>query len=316
METGRNNENNGTYKIKEKIMKRTGFIAIVGRPNVGKSTLLNAMLGEKIAITSKKPQTTRTRITGILTRGDNQFVFIDTPGMHRSATKLGDYMNRQISSAIADVDAAILVADTDYMPGDIEKRLINRFVRDEMPIILVLNKTDVSNPERIGRVIAAYAELCDFASVIPISAIKEDGVSIVLDEVAKLLHEGEWIFDEDELTDQPERTIASEMIREKLLRLLDNEIPHGTAVTIEEFKDDGRILRIRAEIYCERESHKRIIIGKGGEMLKKISTYAREDMEKFFGTKVFLDVWVKVKENWRESDYLINDFGFKKSDDT
>lgn len=296
-------------------MKKTGFIAIVGRPNVGKSTLLNAMLGEKIAITSRKPQTTRTRITGILTKGENQFVFIDTPGMHKSMTKLGDYMNRQIGSALADVDAAILVADTDYLPGDVEKKLIQRFTKDSLPIILVLNKTDLSKPERIGQVIAAYASLADFASVIPISAIKEDGVSIVLDEAEKLLHEGEWIFDEDELTDQPERVIASEMIREKILRLLDNEIPHGTAVSIEEFKEEGNLLRIRAEIYCERESHKRIIIGKNGEMLKKISSYAREDMEKFFGTKVFLDVWVKVKENWRESDFLINDLGFKKKDD-
>lgn len=296
-------------------MKKTGFIAIVGRPNVGKSTLLNAIVGVKIAITSKKPQTTRTRITGILTEGENQFVFVDTPGMHHSMTKLGDYMNREISSALADVDAVLLVADAGYMPGEIEKKLIRRFVKDELPMILVLNKTDLTNPERIGQVILAYSELADYASVIPISAQKEDGIRIVLDEAAKLLHESDWIFDEDALTDQPERILAAEMIREKLLRLLDNEIPHGTAVVIEAFEEHPDLIKIRAEIYCEREAHKQIIIGKGGEMLKKIGSYAREDMEKFFGIKVFLDLWVKVKENWRESDFRIRDFGFKKDDD-
>jgi GTP-binding protein Era len=295
-------------------MKKTGFIAIVGRPNVGKSTLLNAILGEKIAITSSKPQTTRTRITGILTEGENQFVLIDTPGMHKSVSKLGNYMNKQISSTLGDVDAAILVADASYMPGDIEKKLIRRLSGDELPILLVLNKTDTTNPERIGQVITAYAELCDFASVIPISAIRKDGVSIVLEEAAKLLHEGDWIFEEDALTDQPERQIVSEMIREKILRLLDNEIPHGIAVVIEEFQESDQLLRIRADIYCEREAHKKILIGHNGEMLKKIGSYAREDMEKFFQTKVFLDLWVKVKENWRENDFLIHDFGFKNKE--
>lgn len=295
-------------------MKKTGFIAIVGRPNAGKSTLLNAMLGEKIAITSKKPQTTRTRITGILTRGEDQFVFIDTPGMHRSTSKLGGYMNRQINSALADVDAVILVADAGYLPGEIEQKLIRRFQKDELPMLLVLNKTDLTSLERIGQVITAYAQLADYASVIPISAIKGGGVSTVLDEAAKLLHEGEWIFDEDALTDQPERTIAAEMIREKILRLTEKEIPHGTAVVIEEFTETGGRIRIRAEIYCERESHKRILIGKNGEMLKKIGSYAREDMEKFFGSPVYLDLWVKVKENWRENDFLLGDFGYKKED--
>ncbi len=293
-------------------MKKTGFIAIVGRPNAGKSTLLNAMLGEKIAITSKTPQTTRTRITGILTQGENQFVFIDTPGMHRSMSKLGSYMNRQISSALADVDAVILVADAGYMPGDIEQKLIRRFQKDGLPMLLALNKTDLTNLERLGQVITAYAQLADFASVIPVSALKENGVSVVLDEAEKLLHEGEWIFDEDALTDQPERVIAAEMIREKILRLTENEIPHGTAVVIEEFTEGGGKIRIRAEIYCDRESHKRILIGKGGEMLKKIGSYAREDMERFFDSPVYLDLWVKVKENWRESDFLLDNFGFKK----
>ncbi len=296
------------------ITYRTGFIAIVGRPNVGKSTLLNAILGEKVAIVSKKPQTTRTRITGILTRGGDQFVFLDTPGMHKPKTKLGQHMVRSINSAIGDVDAAILVADASYAPGDIETSLINRLNKEELPIILVLNKTDTCSHEQIGQTIRAYAELCDYASVIPISAIKNDGVEIVTDEASKLLSEGEWFFDSDDLTDQPEKQIAAEIIREKLLRLLDNEIPHGTAVIIEDFKEEKHIINIRAEIFCERENHKGIIIGKKGETLKKIASYAREDMEKFFGTKIFLDIWVKVKENWRDSDIIINNFGFKNED--
>lgn len=292
-------------------MQKTGFIAIVGRPNVGKSTLLNALLGEKIAIVSKKPQTTRTRITGVLTKGESQFVFLDTPGMHHPKTKLGSYMVKQVRSAIADVDAAILVADVSYEPGEIEVGLLKKLHDGGMPTILVLNKTDLSTPEQVGATIQKYAELCEFASVVPISAMKNDGVDIVLYEAEKLLSEGEWIFEEDDITDQPEKQIAAETVREKLLRLIDNEIPHGCAVVIEEFTEQRGVLRIRAEIFCERESHKRIIIGKKGEMLKKIGSYAREDLEKFFGVQVFLDLWVKVKENWRESEINIANFGFK-----
>ena len=292
-------------------MQKTGFIAIVGRPNVGKSTLLNALLGEKIAIVSKKPQTTRTRITGVLTRGESQFVFLDTPGMHHPKTKLGSYMVKQVRSAIADVDAAILVADVSYEPGDIEIGLLKKLHDGGMPTILVLNKTDLSTPEQVGATIQKYAELCEFASVVPVCAMKNDGVDIVLDEAEKLLSEGEWIFEEDDITDQPEKQIAAETVREKLLRLIDNEIPHGCAVVVEEFTEQRGVLRIRAEIFCERESHKRIIIGKKGEMLKKIGSYAREDLEKFFGVQVFLDLWVKVKENWRESEINIANFGFK-----
>ena len=291
-------------------MQKTGFIAIVGRPNVGKSTLLNALLGEKIAIVSKKPQTTRTRITGVLTRGESQFVFLDTPGMHHPKTKLGSYMVKQVRSAIADVDAAILVADVSYEPGDIEIGLLKKLHDGGMPTILVLNKTDLSTPEQVGATIQKYAELCEFASVVPVCAMKNDGVDIVLDEAEKLLSEGEWIFEEDDITDQPEKQIAAETVREKLLRLIDNEIPHGCAVVVEEFTEQRGVLRIRAEIFCERESHKRIIIGKKGEMLKKIGSYAREDLEKFFGVQVFLDLWVKVKENWRESEINIANFGF------
>ncbi len=292
-------------------MQKTGFIAIVGRPNVGKSTLLNAMLGEKIAIVSKKPQTTRTKITGVLTKGESQFVFLDTPGMHHPKTKLGSYMVKQVRSAIADVDAAILVADASRDPGDIETGLLTKLRESGLPTLLVLNKTDLCTPERVGQTIRAYAELCDFASVIPVSAMKNDGVDIVLDEAEKLLVEGEWIFAEDDITDQPERQIAAETIREKILRLIDNEIPHGCAVIIEDFSEVKGILRIRADIFCEREAHKRILIGKGGEMLKKIGSYAREDLETFFGVKVYLELWVKVKENWRESEINIANFGFK-----
>ncbi|MBQ2686411.1 MAG: GTPase Era [Clostridia bacterium] len=293
---------------------KTGFIAIVGRPNVGKSTLLNAMLGEKVSIVSKKPQTTRNRITGILTKGDSQFVFLDTPGMHKPRTRLGNYMVKAVRSTIADVDAAILVADAGYLPGDTEKGLIETLSKSSLPIILVLNKTDLTDGKQIGDTILAYSALADFASVIPISAMKEKGVNIVIDECEKLLCDGEFIFDEDELTDQPERQIAAEIIREKILRLCDDEIPHGCAVVIEEFAEGRDLVKIRAEIFCERASHKGIIIGKNGETLKKIGTYAREDLEAFLGVKVYINLWVKVKENWRDTPGLINEFGYKNED--
>lgn len=295
-------------------MKRTGFIAIVGRPNVGKSTILNAMMGEKISIVSKKPQTTRNRITGILTRGDDQFVFLDTPGMHKPKTKLGSYMVKAINGAVSDVDAAILVADASRTPGDIETALIQRLDNAGLPVILVLNKTDLSDARTIGRVIEEYSALCDFAAVVPMCAMKNDGVDILLDEAGKLLLEGDWVFSPDSLTDQPERQIASEIVREKILRLCDDEIPHGCAVVIEEFSESRDMLRIRADIYCEREAHKRILIGKNGEMLKTIGTYAREDMEKFFGVKVYLSLWVKVKENWRDRLSLVSNFGYRDDD--
>jgi len=293
-------------------MKRTGFIAIVGRPNVGKSTLLNALLGEKIAIVSKKPQTTRNRITGILTRGEDQFVFLDTPGMHKPKTKLGNYMVNSIVGAISDVDAAILVVEAGSKPTQVEEGIIARLTRDEIPALLCINKTDISGAEAVGQTIERYAPLYDFKSVIPMSAMKNDGVDIVLDEAADFLFESDWFFDEDDITDQPERQIAAEIIREKLLRVLDDEIPHGTAVVIEAFEESKSLLKIRAEIFCERESHKRIIIGKQGACLKTIGSYAREDMEKFFGMKVFLDLWVKVKENWRDNDYLLSNFGYSE----
>ncbi|MDD6265908.1 MAG: GTPase Era [Clostridia bacterium] len=296
-------------------MKKTGFIAIVGRPNVGKSTLLNALLGEKIAIISKKPQTTRNRITGILTEGENQFVFLDTPGMHRPRTKLGDYMVKAITGTIGDVDAAILVCEAGSKPGEIEKSLINRFEVLGLDALLVINKTDRSNPHLIAETISSFSELYDFKSVIPISALKCDGCDIVLKEAEDFLYESEWFFPANALTDQPERQIAAEIIREKLLRTLDDEIPHGTAVVIEEFKDEKTLLSVRAEIFCEKQSHKGIIIGKRGETLKKIGSYAREDLEAFFGIKVYRALWVKVKENWRDSLFNLANFGYNEKDD-
>lgn len=292
-------------------MKKTAFIAIIGRPNVGKSTLLNAILGEKVAIVSKKPQTTRNRITGIHTVGENQFVFLDTPGIHKPRTKLGDYMVKQTSNTVAGVDTAILVVEARESVGDIEAKMIQRFKSEGMRAILVINKIDTVRPENIAKTIAAYAEAFDFEAVIPMVAKNGKGVDILISECEKFLRESEWFFPDDIVTDQPERQICAEIIREKLLRMLDEEIPHGTAVTIEEWREEGNLISIRAEIYCEKASHKGIIIGKGGSLIKKIGSYARQDIEKMLGTRVFLDLYVRVKENWRDSGFNISDFGFK-----
>ena len=290
---------------------RTAFIAIVGRPNVGKSTLMNHLLGEKVAIVSPKPQTTRNRIAGILTKGEDQYVFLDTPGVHHAKNKLGEFMMKTVRSSVGSADAVILIAEAGNPAGEIEKNLINQIKKSELPSILVLNKIDLVNREKLAKTIANYAALHDFDAVVPTCAETGKNVSDVLDEAEKFLYEGEWMFDEDSLTDQPERQIAAEIIREKLLRTLSDEIPHGTAVVIEQFDEDDKMIRIRAEIYCEKQSHKGIIVGKNGETLKKIGTYAREDMEAFFGTKVYLNLWVKVKEKWRDDQLSLNSFGFK-----
>ena len=291
-------------------MTKTAYVAIVGRPNVGKSTLLNSILGEKVAIVSKKPQTTRNRITGIYTEGDVQIVFLDTPGIHKPRTKLGDFMVKTTSETLGGVDGVILVVEAREEVGDIEKQVITRLKQDKLPAILVINKIDAVTPANIAKTISAYASAYDFSAVIPISAKNGKGVEIVIKECEPFLYESEWTFPEDMITDQPERLIASEIIREKLLRTLDEEIPHGTAVSIEEWREKGDLVSIRAEIYCEKASHKGIIIGKGGSLIKKIGTYAREDIEKMLDTRVFLDLYVRVKENWRDSDYNINDFGY------
>ena len=295
-------------------MKKTAFIAIVGRPNVGKSTLLNAILGEKVAIVSKKPQTTRNRITGIHTTGENQFVFLDTPGMHNPRTKLGDYMVKTTSQTIAGVDSAILVVEAREAVGDIEAKMIQRFKSEGIKAILVINKIDTVRPENIAKTIAAYAEAFDFDAVIPIAAKSGKGVETVLSECEKFLDEGEWFFPDDIVTDQPERQVAAEIIREKLLRMLEEEIPHGTAVTIEEWKEEGNLVSIRAEIYCEKASHKGIIIGKQGSMLKKIGTNARYENEQLLEARANLKLWVKVKKDWRDSDFLMKNFGYDKKD--
>ena len=293
---------------------RTAFIAIVGRPNVGKSTLMNHLLGEKIAIVSPKPQTTRSRIAGILTKGEDQYVFLDTPGVHRAKNKLGEYMMKSVRSSVGAADAVILIAEAGYPAGEVEKNLIGQIEKAGLPAILVLNKIDLINREKLAETIAGYAALHDFDAVVPTAAVNGKNVDEVLDECAQFLYEGDWMFDGDSLTDQPERQIAAEIIREKTLRLLSDEVPHGTAVVIEEFKDEEDILRIRAEIYCEKQSHKGIIVGKNGETLKRIGTYAREDMEEFFGTKVYLNLWVKVKEKWRDSQASLYNLGFRPED--
>lgn len=295
-------------------MTKTAFIAIVGRPNVGKSTLMNALLGEKIAIVSSKPQTTRNRIMGILTEGENQFVFLDTPGIHKAKTKLGNYMMKSVRSSLGTADAVILIADAGRAPGEIERNICEKVKQDGTPAMLVLNKIDLYDRAQVAETIAQYAALYDFDSFVPVSALKEKNLKDVMQEAEKFLYEGEWFFEEDMITDQPEKQIAAEIIREKMLRTLNKEIPHGSAVVIEEFKEEADLLSIRAEIYCEKESHKGIIVGKGGEMLKRIGSYAREDLEDFFGMKVYLNLWVKVKENWRDSDFNLNHFGFNAKD--
>ncbi len=292
-------------------MRKTAFIAIVGRPNVGKSTLLNAILGEKVAIVSKKPQTTRNRITGIYTVDDNQFVFLDTPGIHKPRTKLGDFMIKTTSSTLAGVSSAILVVEARESVGDIEAQVLSKFKSEKIHAVLAINKTDAVRAENIAKTIKAYSEAFDFDAVVPISAKSGKGVDIVVDECNRYLQEGEWFFPDDIVTDQPERQIASEIIREKLLRLLDEEIPHGIAVTIEEWREKKDVVSIRAEIYCEKASHKGIIIGKHAATIKEIGSKARADIEKMLDTKVFLDLYVRVKENWRENEFNISNFGYK-----
>ena len=289
------------------------MITIAGRPNVGKSTLTNYLVGEKIAIVSNKPQTTRNRICGIVTREDTQFVFVDTPGYHRSRTKLGDYMVNVAKESIADVDATILVVEPIASIGPQEEGLLERITASRCPAILAINKIDTVEKEALLEVIAVYSQAAKFDAIIPICAKNGDGVDALLKQCAQYAQESPFLFPEDLTTDQPERQVMAEIIREKLLWSLEKEIPHGTAVEITRFSErDNGIIDIDATIYCERSSHKGIIIGKQGAMLKKISTMARNDCEKFMGTKVYLTTWVKVKENWRDSDFLIRNFGYSE----
>ncbi len=293
-------------------MKKAGYIAIVGRPNVGKSTLLNALLGEKVAIVSAKPQTTRNRILGILTEGETQFIFVDTPGIHRPQNRLGDYMVEAAKSSMLEADVVVLMADVSRPISSVEENVITYLKQSGTPAVLALNKTDLVDAPEVAEAIRAYAAKHDFQAVVPTCAKNGKLVGAVLAECEKLLSESEWFFPEDMMTDQPERQMAAEIIREKLLRTLNKEVPHGVAVVIEEFKDEKSLIRIRAEIFCEKASHKGIIVGKGGAELKRVGSYAREDLEKLFGTKVFLDLWVKVKENWRESTAAVGNFGYRE----
>ncbi len=292
---------------------KAGMIAIVGRPNVGKSTLTNALVGEKIAIVSNKPQTTRNRIAAVVDRGEDQFVFLDTPGLHKARTRLGDYMVGVVRQSVSDVDAALLLVEPIANVGEPEKELMERLKALKVPTVLCINKIDTVKKEELLAVIAAYAACQDFAAVLPISAKEGDGVEELLELLKGYLPEGPWLFPEGMVTDQPERQVCAEILREKLLLCLDKEVPHGTAVELTRFIErDDEVIECDATIYCEKESHKGIIIGKKGAMLKKISTLAREDMEKFMGTKIFLQTWVKVKENWRDNVNLIHNFGYRE----
>lgn len=291
---------------------KTAFIAIVGCPNVGKSSILNRLLGEKVAIVSPKPQTTRTRIMGVLTDRETQLVFTDTPGYHKPKTKLGEKMISAVSEGIHDVDACLLVIEPAGEIREAELTLLKKFRSAEIPAVLAINKIDtLENKEELLPRIAEFSKLYDFTAIVPVSARDSSGLDELLGELKALAFPSEHLFPADTLTDQPEKVIAAEYIREKILRYLDKEIPHGTAVGIEYFREreNADILDIEATIYCEKESHKGIIIGKGGEMLKKISTGARRDLEKFFGCQVNLKCWVKVKEDWRNREGLIHNFG-------
>ena len=290
---------------------RSAMITVCGRPNVGKSTLTNALVGEKIAIVSDKPQTTRNRITGIVQHGNAQFVLMDTPGFHKPRTRLGDYMVNVVKESVADVDLVLLVVEPVALIGAQEQALIERLRENAAPAILAINKIDTVDKTRLLEVIALYSTAYDFESIIPISAKTGDGIAQLLDEMDKFAVESPHFFPDDMITDQPERQICAELVREKLLNCLEKEIPHGTAVEVTSFKErNNGIVDIEVTIYCEKSSHKGIIIGKKGAMLKRIGELARADIEEFLGTKVFLQTWIKVKENWRDSSFLLKNFGF------
>ncbi len=296
------------------MIKKSGIITICGRPNVGKSTLTNAFVGEKVAIVTNKPQTTRNRICGIKNRGESQFVFVDTPGLHRARTRLGDYMVNVVKESVADVDAVLLLVEPIPNVGEPEGQLIARIKALGCPAVLAVNKADtLPQKDKLLEVIQVYSQAHDFDAVVPISARTGQGVGELLDVLEGFLPEGPQLFPEDMASDQPERQMMAEIMREKLLLLLDKEIPHGTAVEITRFAErDDEVVEVEATIYCEKNSHKGIIIGKGGGMLKKASTLARQDMERFMGAKVFLKTWVKVKENWRDNPAAIQNFGYGK----
>ena len=293
-------------------MTKTAFVAIVGCPNVGKSSLLNRMLGQKVAIVTQKPQTTRTRIMGVLTEGETQLVFTDTPGYHRPKTKLGEKMIKAVGDGIAGVDACLFVTEPEGDIKETELELLKRLKAEKAPVVLAINKIDtVKQKEQIMEKIMKFSREFEFEAVVPVSALKNENVDVIIEELNKLTYESVHFFPDDTLTDQPERVLAGEIIREKMLLLLDKEVPHGVAVSIEKMRErsTGDIMDVEAVIYCEKDTHKGIIIGKKGDMLKRISTKARVDMENFFQCKINLQCWVKVKEGWRNREGIIHNFG-------
>ena len=292
-------------------INKCALVTICGRPNVGKSTLTNALVGEKIAIVSSKPQTTRNRITAIVNRNGCQLVLMDTPGFHKARTKLGDYMVNVVKESIPDVDLVLLLVEPIANVGPQETALLERIKQSGCPCVLVINKIDAVEKQELLAVIAAYSAVYEFDAVIPISALKADGTEALLQEMERYAKPGPALFPEDMDTDQPDKQVCAELVREKLLRCLDKEIPHGTAVEVTRFSErDNGIIDLDVTIYCEKASHKGIIIGKSGTMLKKIGEAARRDIERFMGTQVFLQTWVKVKENWRDQDAMLRNFGY------
>ncbi len=293
---------------------KSGFATLIGRPNVGKSTLMNALIGQKIAITSKKPQTTRNRIRTVYTCEEGQIVFLDTPGIHKAKNKLGDYMVDAAERTLSEVDVILWLVEPSDFIGAGERHIIDMLKNKKTPVILVINKIDTVKKELLLGYIDAYRKELDFAEIVPVSALKKDGMEILTSCIMKYLPCGEPFYDEDTVTDQPVRQIAAELIREKALRCLEEEIPHGIAVTIEQMKFKKKIVDVEATIVCEKDSHKGIIIGKQGSMLKKIGSLARKDIEKLVEKQVNLKLWVRVKKDWRDSDYLLKNFGYNPGD--
>lgn len=294
---------------------KSGFCAIIGMPNVGKSTLLNAIAGQKIAIISDKPQTTRNKILAIYSEPGMQIVFTDTPGIHNPHNKLGEYMVKMANESMRDTDVILFVVDATKGIREMEREIAKNIDKIGIPCILVINKVDAVKKEDLLPMIADYSSINDFNAIIPISAKENDGVDSIIEAIADYMEEGPMFFDEDMVTDQPEKVIAAEIIREKMLWLLDKEVPHGIAIEITKMKEKNKITEIYATIYCERKSHKGIIIGKNGDMLKRIGTMARTDIEKMLDKKVYLELWVKIKTDWRNSDFLIKNFGYREDDE-
>ena len=303
-------------ELRNTTQKKSGFVTLIGRPNVGKSTLMNHLIGQKIAITSNKPQTTRNRIQTVYTDERGQVVFLDTPGIHKAKNKLGEYMVNVAERTLNEVDVILWLVEPTTFIGAGERHIAEQLKKTKTPIILIINKVDTVDKKEIIKFMDAYRKVLDFAEIIPVSALRSLNLDSVLDMIFKYLPYGPMFYDEDTITDQPQRQIVAEMIREKALRCLDEEIPHGIAVAIDQMKErnDGGMFDIDATIICERDSHKGIIIGKGGSMLKRIGSEARRDIENMLEAKVNLQLWVKVKKDWRDSDFLMKNFGYDKKD--